>query len=126
MANEKNLKPFKKGNKAAAGHGRPVGSRSIKALFEEVIDTTISFTDPFTKEKTRATIEKAIVVQTVVMAAKGCKHARECVFDYVYGKPVQKIESENQTKLDIESIDVSKLTNEQLKSSLDYLMGNVS
>lgn len=112
MANEKNLKPFPKGNKASVGHGRPKGSRTLTNILREALDQEIPFKNKDTGAVEKKQVSELIVASLIKNAVKGdIRHARE-ILDRLEGKPMQSIES--HTRLDLTNMNLSSLSNEQL------------
>lgn len=106
MANPQNLKPFKKGNQASKGHGRPP---SLKSLFRKKLD---EFRE--VKNKKTGKIEKRLTDDLfaevgVSKALSGDFRFWKEIKDTVDGKPLQTIESQERIE-----VDFSTLTDEQL------------
>jgi hypothetical protein len=114
MANEKNLRPpFQKGNKAAVGHGRPKGSRSLVTRLREAMEVEIPIKDKETGKIEKRQIADLFIQAVIKPALKGDVRNQALIFDRVEGKPVQSIES--HTKLDLRGMNLSSLSNEQLE-----------
>ncbi len=106
MANNKNLKPFKKGNKVAKGHGRPKGSRSFKTVLSDFMEKVIT-----TPKGDMPGID-ALCMSMFAKALRGDVSAFREIRDTVEGKPTQTIN--NNTKLDLSSLNLTSLSDDQL------------
>lgn len=103
---EENLKPFKPGES-----GNPVGRPKIPADVREAF---------------KAHTHDALRVLVEVMdnkAEKGSARvaAASCILDRAWGKPVQSVDM----KAEVKSIDVSKLTKEQMDALTDLAIESV-
>lgn len=113
MPNPENLKPFKKGNQAGKGHGRPKGSKSLTTVLK------IAIQQPLTLKNNAGKPEKKIITEwlAAVMireALKGShKHIKE-IWDRTEGKPLQTIATHESKE-----IDASTLTDEQLNRIIE-------
>jgi hypothetical protein len=85
-----NLRPAQKGE-VRNPYGKPMGTRSIKALLRQIVDSNVEIEEP-DGSKSLYEIERAIWLQAVRDALKGEKNARRDIAAYLYGKPVQYIE----------------------------------
>jgi hypothetical protein len=115
MANEKNLKPFKKGNNANP-NGRP---KSIQTVIKDVFleEHNIKLSKSQTEEMIKAILSKSkkelielannddlpFWVAMIAKKAsrdyeKGSIHLLEILWDRVYGKPQENIEANIETK----------------------------
>ena len=99
MANEENLKPFKKGE-IANPTGRPKGKRNRSTILRELLDLNEN-----ELKMHLAQINKAIIKEDT--------NAYKAVLDSAYGAPVQQIEQTNT------EIDLSNLTTDELKDLLN-------
>jgi hypothetical protein len=100
MANEKNLKPFKKGADDRRNlNGRPPKLPHIDKLLDEVLG----------EEKDGITAAKIILMALRSKATKGDVRAAEILLDRAYGKSLQKINLEDRT-IYVEVRDESKPT----------------
>jgi hypothetical protein len=82
MANEKNLKPFKKGQSGNPA-GRKKGSlRDIKLVLQDLLS----------QEKNKTQLIDGLMSVVVNKALKGDLKAVEMLLSYTYGKPTQKTE----------------------------------
>lgn len=79
--NPQNLKPFKKGNTASVGKGRPPQIPDLRALLCKVLG----------EEKQGMTAAEAILRAQVVKAIKGDTRAAEWLVEQGYGKVTQKM-----------------------------------
>jgi hypothetical protein len=86
MANPKpnlnNLTPFKKGNRASVGKGRPPKLPHLDKLLDEVLG----------EEKNNMTAMKAVVLSLLNKAVKGDVRAAEILLERAYGKAKQAMD----------------------------------
>lgn len=86
MANNENLKPFKKGNDARRNiGGRPQGSKNRSTIIRELLDHNDN--------------ELAIHKAQLDKALKGDTNSYKAILDNAYGKPTPSIETENGGQL---------------------------
>jgi hypothetical protein len=109
----KNLKPFKKGNQASKGHGRPKGSVSWKTLIREGLDEEIEMANKSTERTETKAARKWVVAQLIAMAIEGDFKAIKELMDREDGPVVQNIN--NRTTLDFTDVNLSSLSDEQLE-----------
>jgi len=115
MANEKNLKPFKKGQS-----GNPKGRPPLRDI-KEVLKDLLS------QEKNNTQLIDGLMSVVVNKALKGDLKAVDMLLSYTYGKPTQKTEitgSEGeaiQIKHDLSKLSVDEL--KQLKEITTKLEG---
>jgi hypothetical protein len=110
MANEKNLKPFKKGQSGNPA-GRPPKLPHLDKLLDEVLG----------EEKDGVTAAKAILAALRAKAAKGDVRAAEILLDRAYGKAKQQIDhTSNGNEIGIKTIIIedAKPTSDRSQSSL--------
>ena len=82
MANEKNLKKFKKGE-SGNPNGRPKGTlRDIKVVLQDLLS----------QEKNGTQLIDGLMSVVVNKALKGDLKAADMLLSYTYGKPTQKTE----------------------------------
>ncbi len=106
MANEGNLKPFKKGyDKRRNLEGRPKDISDLRSLLMDIAS----------KENNGQTVMEAIIVSIANQAMKGNLKAGQIIMDYLYGKPTQKTEIVGQIETNSNSIDLKKLTLDELR-----------
>jgi len=91
MAKEENLKPFKKGNQAAKGHGRPRG-KSLTKILEEAIEKELTFKNRENGQSETKTTAEWLVASLIRDALKGDNIARNQILDRLEGKPIQRQE----------------------------------
>jgi hypothetical protein len=94
MANEENLKPFKKGE-VTNPNGRPKGSRNRSTIVRELLEYASKQKNVLTGEEQTLTQEQAITLAMLVKAGKGDVNAYKALMDSSYGAPVQQIEQTN-------------------------------
>ena len=94
MANEENLKPFKKGE-VTNPNGRPKGSRNRSTIVRELLEYASKQKNVLTGEEQTLTQEQAITLAMLVKAGKGDVNAYKALMDSGYGAPVQQIEQTN-------------------------------
>ncbi len=95
MINEKslaNLQPLQIGEPARPNAGRPKGARNIKTLIREVLDNYA------TSDGVDA--EQKIWIKATVDAIEGDEKARRDIAAYLYGKPVERIETTEKPETD--------------------------
>jgi hypothetical protein len=94
MANEENLKPFKKGE-VTNPNGRPKGSKNRSTIVRELLEYASKQKNVLTGEEQTLTQEQAITLAMLVKAGKGDVSAYKALMDSGYGAPVQQIEQTN-------------------------------
>ena len=94
MANEENLKPFKKGE-VSNPNGRPKGSKNRSTIVKELLEFASSQKNVLTGEQETLTQEQAITLAMLLKAGKGDVNAYKALMDSCYGAPVQQIEQTN-------------------------------
>jgi hypothetical protein len=104
MANEKNLKPFEKGNNANP-NGRPKGSKNRSTIIKELLEFASSQKNVLTGEQETLTQEQAITLAMLVKAGKGDVNAYKALMDSCYGAPKQTTD----TNLSVSDFDVKDL-----------------
>jgi hypothetical protein len=106
MANEQNLKPFKKGKDERRNEtGRPKKLPPIKELIEKTLG----------EEKNGISGVDAIFKVLLSKAVKGDLKASQMLLDYYYGKATQKTEIVGEIQTTNKPIDLKKLSLEELK-----------
>lgn len=101
MANLQNLKPFKKGNQASKGHGRPKGSISIPSFLRKVVENQeLSMKNFMNGKNEKKTIGQWIALRMVHQALQGDKAQIKEILDRLYGKPLQTTESQERIEID--------------------------
>ena len=88
MANEENLKPFKKGESGNPA-GRPVGTKNRSTIAKKWLETPEQFKNPITGEIEELTQEDIGTLALVKKARQGDVRAYESLMDSAYGKAVQ-------------------------------------
>jgi hypothetical protein len=94
MANEENLKPFKKGE-VANPNGRPKGSKNRSTIARQWLEVYQDQTNPFTYEKEKLSQEDLMTLALIKKARDGDVNAYKALMDSGYGAPVQQIEQTN-------------------------------
>lgn len=117
MANEENLKPWKKGE-SGNPNGRPKGSRNRSTVAKEMLDIIIKDVDPlkvFTKDDFKqfmeehgmdmeklqmieANAEEFITLAMIAKAKNGDVNAYKALLDSAYGTPKQTIDIKDNQK----------------------------
>lgn len=92
MANEKNLKPFPKGNNANP-NGRPKGSRNRSTIARQWLEAIEKIKNPLTQKIESLTQEDIITLSLINKARKGDVNAYKALMDSGYGAPKQEIEN---------------------------------
>lgn len=116
MANEENLKPFKKGKDPRRNlDGRPKGSRSRSTIIREHLETWIDTKDPFTGEMVKVQVVDAMVLSMLrECLKKGSVQAFKELMDSGYGKIV-----ESHYSVNVES----GMTPEELRKEIERVRG---
>lgn len=104
MANEKNLKPFKKGEVSNPA-GRPKGSKNRSTVVKELLEFASSQKNVLTGEQETLTQEQAITLAMLLKAGKGDVNAYKALMDSCYGAPKQTTD----TNLSVSDFDVKDL-----------------
>lgn len=91
MANEKNLKPFKKGQ-SGNPKGRPKGSLNRSTIARKWLAVTKEGTNPITGEKQLLSQEDIMTLAQVRKAINGDTYAYKNLKDCAYGAPIQQID----------------------------------
>ena len=91
MANEENLKPFKKGE-VTNPNGRPKGSKNRSTIVRELLEYASKQKNVLTGEEQTLTQEQAITLAMLLKAGKGDVNAYKALMDSGYGSPVQQVE----------------------------------
>jgi len=104
MANEENLKPFKKGEVSNPA-GRPKGSKNRSTIVKELLEFASSQKNLLTGEMETLTQEQAITLAMLLKAGKGDVNAYKALMDSCYGAPKQTTD----TNLSVSDFDVKDL-----------------
>jgi hypothetical protein len=104
MANEENLKPFKKGE-VSNPNGRPKGSKNRSTIVKELLEFASSQKNVLTGEQETLTQEQAITLAMLLKAGKGDVNAYKALMDSCYGAPKQTTD----TNLSVSDFDVKDL-----------------
>lgn len=88
MANEQNLKPFKKGE-VANPKGRGKGVQNSKTRLLKLLELVTKVRNPVTGEEEEFSIAEQLDMQIIAKARKGDLKAYEILFDRLEGKPKQ-------------------------------------
>ena len=104
MANEENLKPFKKGE-VSNPNGRPKGSKNRSTIVKELLEFASSQKNVLTGEQQTLTQEQAITLAMLLKAGKGDVNAYKALMDSCYGAPKQTTD----TNLSVSDFDVKDL-----------------
>ena len=104
MANEENLKPFKKGE-VSNPNGRPKGSKNRSTIVQELLEFASSQKNVLTGEQETLTQEQAITLAMLLKAGKGDVNAYKALMDSCYGAPKQTTD----TNLNVSDFDVKDL-----------------
>jgi hypothetical protein len=106
MANEQNLKPFKKGH----DERRNTTGKNKKSLdIKEILNNILS------QEKNGVTLFEAILIKAANEAIKGDAKARQYITEYMFGKATQKTEIVGEITTQNKEIDLKKLSLDELK-----------
>jgi len=90
MANEENLKPFKKG-KSGNPKGRPKGSRNRSTIAKKWLSTETKGKNPITGEEEILTQEDLMTLAQLRKAINGDTPAYKALEDSAYGQPAQEV-----------------------------------
>ena len=88
MANEENLKPFKKGESGNPA-GRPVGTQNRSTIAKKWLETPEQFKNPITGEIEELTQEDIGTLALIKKMRASDVRAYESLMDSAYGKAVQ-------------------------------------
>ena len=84
MANEQNLKSFKKGQ-SGNPNGRPKGSRNRSTIVKEVLQMLSKADNPLTGKEEWLTNEQQMTISILLKAIKGDVNAYKALMDSAYG-----------------------------------------
>lgn len=112
MANEENLKSYKKGQ-SGNPKGRPKGSKNRSTIARYWLDVNQNLKNPLTGESEKMSQEDLMTLALIKKAREGDVNAYKALMDSGYGSPLQQIE-QNQT-----SIDLSDFTTKEIREILD-------
>ena len=112
MANEENLKSYKKGQ-SGNPKGRPKGSKNRSTIARHWLDVNQNLKNPLTGESEKMSQEDLMTLALIKKAREGDVNAYKALMDSGYGSPLQQIE-QNQT-----SIDLSDFTTKEIREILD-------
>ena len=91
MANEENLKPFKKGQ-SGNPKGRPKGSLNRSTIAKKWLQVTKMGQNPITGEQEELSQEDIITIAQIRKAISGDTSAYRALEDSAYGAPIQQID----------------------------------
>lgn len=94
MANEENLKSFKKGE-SGNPNGRPVGSLNRSTIVKRWLEATENAKNPITGDDEKMSQEDIITLALIKKARKGDTQAYKALMDSGYGAPKQEIDNKN-------------------------------
>ena len=94
MANEENLKMFKKGQ-SGNPKGRPVGSKNRSTIAKKWLSVEQDLKNPLTSENESMSQEDLMTLALIKKARTGDATAYQKLLDSAYGAPVQQIEQTN-------------------------------
>lgn len=94
MANEENLKSFKKGE-SGNPNGRPVGSLNRSTIVKRWLEATENAKNPITGDEEKMSQEDIITLALIKKARKGDTQAYKALMDSGYGAPKQEIDNKN-------------------------------
>lgn len=104
MANEENLKPFKKGE-VSNPNGRPKGSKNRSTIARQYLDLITKQKNGLTGEVEELSQEEMITLAMLVKASKGDVNAYKAVMDSAFGQPKQTTD----TNLNVSDFNVKDL-----------------
>ena len=111
MANNKNLKPFKKG-KSGNPTGRPKGSKNRSTIARYWLNVEQDLKNPITSLNETMSQEDLMTLAQIKKAREGDVGAYKALMDSTYGAPIQQVE-QSQTNYDF-----TNLTQEEIKEIL--------
>ncbi len=88
MANEENLKPFKKGQ-SGNPKGRPAGSKGRSTIAKKWLETPEQFKNPITGEIEELTQEDIGTLALIKKMRSGDVRAYDSLMDSAHGKAIQ-------------------------------------
>jgi hypothetical protein len=119
MANEENLKPFKKGyDKRRENNGRPKGSRNRSTIVRQWLEVKETIKNPITQELEELEQVDIITLGLIKKARKGDVQAYRELMDSGFGKIAQEVHNFNYDDLSEEELD------KELKELTDKLDDN--
>lgn len=95
MDKKSGLKPFKKGQSGNPA-GRPVGSRNMKTVLQEILDSDLDLKNPLTGEKGRLEVRQALLMRLIKKGLGGDLFAIREVWDRVDGPIKESIQIEDK------------------------------
>lgn len=104
MANEENLKPFKKGE-VSNPNGRPKGSKNRSTIARQYLDLITKQKNGLTGEVEELSQEEMITLAMLLKASKGDVNAYKAVMDSAFGQPKQTTD----TNLSVSDFNVKDL-----------------
>lgn len=95
MANEQNLKPYKKGQ-SGNPNGRPVGALGSKTILQKYLNLITKAENPITNEIENLTVAEQMHLKQVAKAIEGDLYSYKEIIDRLEGKTinVQEIKQE--------------------------------
>ena len=105
MANNENLKPFKKGNKF--GKGRPKGSKNRSTIARKWLEASRKAVNPMSLEEEEMSMEDLMTLAIAKKATSGDVAAYKALLDSRYGQAKEQID----VSTDAPSIDFRTLFN---------------
>lgn len=112
MANEKNLKSYKKGQ-SGNPKGRPKGSKNRSTIARYWLEVNQKLKNPLTGDSETMSQEDLMTLALIKKAREGDVNAYKALMDSGYGAPFQQIEQQ-QT-----SIDLSEFTTDEIRDILN-------
>ena len=95
MANEENLKPFKKGQ-SGNPKGRPKGARSRSTIVQQWLESSEVIINPLTGKNQRLQQSDIITLALIKKARKGDVQAFKELMDSGYGKTLTSVDVTTQ------------------------------
>lgn len=115
-----NLKPLKPGQ-TENQNGRPKGSRNLSTILREMLEEEVEVTTENGREKKK--LQEVMIRKLIKAATKPGElkqtelRAIQEIFDRVEGKPKQEVDQ--VTTIEDKRVDVSKLTDDELRLLAD-------
>ena len=113
----RNLKPFKKGEDERRAKGKPKGTLHSKTIIRKWLEIHDTFRNPITEQFEKITILDSVILALIAKARKGDVAAFNALLDRSEGKPVQSITGADGDPL-IPKMNLDNLSTEELQQLL--------
>lgn len=122
MANEQNLTPFKPGNKAGVGHGRPKG-KSLTTLLRKAIEAKLTLKNSQTGFLEAKKTKEWLIMSLVRDGVKGDLSTIKFIFETLEGKAIQRTEITGEDGGPIQHHTQHTITVEHMHQRIGQLIG---